>query len=49
MAPHASITLVSSSLKLQYFTIDEHDLTVISMDFILIKPYKTNHIILGVS
>jgi FtsP/CotA-like multicopper oxidase with cupredoxin domain len=36
------------SAGLQYFSVDEHDLEVISMDFVPIKPYKTNYITLGV-
>lgn len=36
------------SAGLQFFTIDEHELTVISNDFIPIKPYTTNSLTLGV-
>ncbi|KAI0873107.1 putative multicopper oxidase [Hypoxylon argillaceum] len=36
------------SAALQYFSVDEHDMTVISMDFVPIKPYTTNVLILGV-
>lgn len=46
---HLLRVINGGSAGLQYFTIDEHDLTVISMDFIPIKPYKTNYITLGVS
>ncbi|RWA09245.1 hypothetical protein EKO27_g5871 [Xylaria grammica] len=35
------------SSGLQYFSVDEHDMTVISMDFVPIKPYRTNVITLG--
>lgn len=33
---------------LEYFSIDEHEMTVITNDFIPIKPYTTNYISLGV-
>ncbi|KUL82397.1 hypothetical protein ZTR_10323 [Talaromyces verruculosus] len=36
------------SSGLQFFTIDEHDLTVISNDYIPVKPYTTNSVTLGV-
>lgn len=39
----------TGSAGLQFFTIDEHELTVISNDFIPIKPYTTNSLTLGVS
>ncbi|RYP44517.1 hypothetical protein DL768_009012 [Monosporascus sp. mg162] len=32
----------------EYFSIDEHNMTVVSMDFIPIEPYETNVIALGV-
>ena len=34
---------------LQHFTIDEHNMTVITNDFVPIVPYTTNNITLGVS
>ena len=37
------------SAGLQFFTIDEHEFTVISNDFIPIEPYTTNSLTLGVS
>lgn len=37
------------SSGLQFFTIDEHDLTVIANDYIPVKPYTTNSVTLGVS
>lgn len=36
------------SAGLQYFSVDEHDLEVISMDFVPITPYNTNYTTLGV-
>ncbi|KAK9413328.1 putative Laccase [Seiridium unicorne] len=36
------------SAGLQYFSVDDHLMTVIAMDFIPIKPYTTNVITLGV-
>jgi len=39
----------TGSAGLQFFTIDEHEMTIISNDFIPIKPYKTNSLTLGVS
>ncbi|KAG6127413.1 hypothetical protein E4U12_006656 [Claviceps purpurea] len=36
------------SAGLQYFSVDEHEMEVISMDFVPIKPYKTKYITLGV-
>jgi len=38
----------TGSSGLQFFTIDEHEMTVISNDFIPINPYKTNSLTLGV-
>ncbi|KAF3916539.1 Laccase-2 [Dactylellina cionopaga] len=38
----------TGSAGLQFFTIDEHEMTVISNDFIPINPYKTNSLTLGV-
>ncbi|RDW60604.1 multicopper oxidase-3 [Coleophoma cylindrospora] len=38
----------TGSAGLQFFTIDEHEMTVISNDFIPITPYKTNSLTLGV-
>ncbi|RYO86824.1 hypothetical protein DL764_008955 [Monosporascus ibericus] len=32
----------------EYFSVDEHNMTVVSMDFIPIEPYETNVIALGV-
>lgn len=37
------------SSGLQFFTIDEHNLTVISNDYIPVEPYTTNSVTLGVS
>jgi FtsP/CotA-like multicopper oxidase with cupredoxin domain len=39
----------TGSAGLQFFTIDEHELEVITNDFIPIKPYKSNSLTLGVS
>lgn len=39
----------TGSSGLQFFTIDEHNLTVIANDFIPIEPYTTNSVTLGVS
>ncbi|KAI4862115.1 putative multicopper oxidase [Hypoxylon rubiginosum] len=36
------------SAGLQYFSVDDHLMTVVAMDFIPIKPYTTNVITLGV-
>jgi FtsP/CotA-like multicopper oxidase with cupredoxin domain len=37
------------SSGLQFFTIDEHDLTVVANDYVPIKPYQTKSVTLGVS
>lgn len=46
---HLLRVINGGSAGLQYFTVDEHELTVIANDFIPIEPYKTNVITLGVS
>ena len=33
----------------QFFSIDEHEMTVIANDYVPIKPYKTKVVFLGVS
>ncbi|KAG5996855.1 hypothetical protein E4U54_002474 [Claviceps lovelessii] len=45
---HLLRVINGGSAGLQYFSIDEHELEVISMDFVPIKPYRTNYITLGV-
>lgn len=38
----------TGSAGMQYFTLDDHEMTVVSNDFIPIKPFKTNMLTLGV-
>ncbi|KAI1312034.1 putative multicopper oxidase [Xylaria venustula] len=45
---HLLRVINGGSAGLQYFSIDEHELTVISSDFIPIEPFKTNVVTLGV-
>lgn len=41
--------LINTSVDTTFvFTIDDHEFWVMSSDFVPIKPYKTNHVVIGI-